>query len=146
MPTTDSATPAKAGPAKPTAVPVRTGAAPLRPRRTALAALLLATAAVSAAAGCSSLFGKTHQVRMEVTGSGSAQVAFAFSGSEVSPPHREKLTWIKRADAGFGFNQLDVSGAPPGTTCRIVVDGKERDRKTVAADGIAKCYVNVQND
>jgi hypothetical protein len=83
---------------------------------------------------------------MEVTGSGSAQISYGFSGSDASMPRREKLTWIKRADAGFGFNRLAVSGAPPGTTCRIVVDGDERDRKTVGADGKAECYVSIQND
>ncbi|WP_433174846.1 hypothetical protein [Actinoallomurus sp. CA-150999] len=143
MPTTDSTIPTKAGRAK--SVAARTRTARRWPLRTALAALVLAAAAVPVAAGCSSLFGKTHQVRMEVTGSGSAQVAYAFSGDSLRPPRREKLTWIKKADAGFGFNRLDVSGASPGTTCRILVDGKERVRKTVAADGIANCFVSVQN-
>jgi hypothetical protein len=36
--------------------------------------------------------------------------------------------------------------ANPGTTCRIVADGEERDRKTVGADGKAECYVSIQND
>ncbi|GAA4508128.1 hypothetical protein GCM10023191_067490 [Actinoallomurus oryzae] len=89
---------------------------------------------------------QAYQVRMEVTGPGSAQISYGFSGSDASMPRREKLTWIKRADAGFGFNRLSVSAGDPGTTCRIVVDDEERDRKTVGADGKAECYVSVQND
>ncbi|MET8454728.1 hypothetical protein [Streptomyces sp. NPDC005209] len=43
----------------------------------------------------------------------------------------------------FGFNDLAVKDAAPGTVCRIYVDGKLKDEQKSDAKGSLSCFVNL---
>lgn len=111
--------------------------------------LRLAVAAIAASAsltGCG-LFGSSWDVRMEVQGTGSATIAPRYAGAkDSSQPKPEQLPWSSSANVGFGFNRLDVTGAAPGTTCKITADGKTIEEKPVDAQGNATCQANLQDD
>ncbi|MDF3293256.1 MmpS family transport accessory protein [Streptomyces silvisoli] len=117
--------------------------------RTYAASLLtagsLAAAAVSLT-GCG-VFGHSWDVKMEVTGPGSADVGYSFSGDN-SPrtTFAGKLPWNKAQNVGFGFNNLAVTSAQPGTVCRIYVDGKLKDeQKKPDAKGTLSCSVHLKD-
>ena len=119
-------------------------------QRTTLRAVALSTSAAAAilVSGCG-LLGQSWDVRMEVTGPGTASVGTKFAGepdlaadgkgfAEVTLPFAESV------NVGFGFNDLGVRDAAPGTTCRIFVDDRLRSEETVDAAGRAVCDANNQ--
>ncbi|OZM71115.1 hypothetical protein CFN78_21870 [Amycolatopsis antarctica] len=115
--------------------------------RTAVLAATV-TAATASLSGCG-LFGSSWDVRMEVQGPGQATVSSRFAGDDgsVAPPSAmERLPWQRTANVGFGFNDLDVTGAAPGTVCRIIVDGETYHEQNVDGEGNASCRANLQND
>jgi hypothetical protein len=113
--------------------------------------LRLAVTAVAASAsltGCG-LFGSSWDIRMEVQGTGSATIAPRYAGDGdnlTGKPKLEQLPWSSSTNVGFGFNRLDVTGAAPGTTCKITADGKTIEEKPVDAQGNATCQANLQDD
>ncbi|WP_042390611.1 MmpS family transport accessory protein [Streptacidiphilus melanogenes] len=116
--------------------------------RTYVTSLLVAGASALAAvliAGCG-LFGKSWDVKMEVTGPGTTDVSYSFSGeTDPKTAAQQRLPWTRAQNVGFGFNDLGVKGAAPGTICRIYVDGKLKDQQKPDARGNLTCSVNVQN-
>ncbi|MFF0628758.1 MmpS family transport accessory protein [Streptomyces sp. NPDC004296] len=119
-----------------------------RTSRAYVKSVLLAGASAVAAlslAGCG-LFGDSWDVKLEVTGKGSAGVDYNFSG-ETEPKHdtRAQLPWTKTQNVGYGFNSVSVNHAAPGTVCRIYVDGKLKEEKKPDAKGNLSCNVSVQN-
>ncbi|WP_399082225.1 MmpS family transport accessory protein [Streptomyces sp. BBFR2] len=94
------------------------------------------------------LFGGSWDVRMEVTGPGTADVVYSFSGdSQGTELTGRNLPWSKAQNVGFGFNDLGVKNATPGTGCRIYVDGELKDERTKPdAKGLLTCSVNLQQD
>jgi hypothetical protein len=94
--------------------------------------------------GCG-LFGGSWDVRIEVQGSGRAQVAAKFAGDPDAVPVETSLPFSVTRNVGFGFNQVDVKGAAPGTVCRVLVDGVVRGEHPVDAGGNASCMANNQN-
>lgn len=111
-------------------------------------ALITSAAAAVLLGGCG-LLGQSWDVRMEVTGPGTASVGTKFAGepdlaadgkgfSDVTLPFAESV------NVGFGFNDLGVRDAAPGTACRIFVDDELRAEETVDAAGVAVCHVNNQ--
>ncbi|MEV7170450.1 MmpS family transport accessory protein [Streptomyces sp. NPDC093224] len=115
-------------------------------RRTlpAIAATLLAATSLT---GCG-LFGKNWDVKMEVTGSGQADIAYNFSGkNKQTKVSGAELPWQVSQNVGFGFNDLAVLNAPPGTTCRIYVNGKlEESSDQPDAEGTVTCNANLQDE
>ncbi|MFB6823162.1 hypothetical protein ACFCXA_16435 [Streptomyces virginiae] len=113
-------------------------------RRTlpASAATLLAATTLT---GCG-LFGESWDMKMEVTGTGQADIAYSFSGkNNRTKAPGEALPWQVSQNVGFGFNGVEVVHAPPGTACRIYVDGKLRESSDRPdADGAVSCTVNLQ--
>ncbi|MHB6904685.1 MmpS family transport accessory protein [Streptomyces sp. DB-54] len=119
-----------------------------RTSRANVKSVLLAGASAVAAlslAGCG-LFGDSWDVKLEVTGKGSAGVDYNFSG-ETEPKHDTgaQLPWTKTQNVGYGFNSVSVNHAAPGTVCRIYVDGKLKEEKKPDAKGNLSCNVSVQN-
>ncbi|PNE40609.1 MULTISPECIES: MmpS family transport accessory protein [Streptomyces] len=119
-----------------------------RTSRAYVKSVLLAGASAVAAlslAGCG-LFGDSWDVKLEVTGKGSAGVDYNFSG-ETEPKHdtEAQLPWTKTQNVGYGFNSVSVNHAAPGTVCRIYVDGKLKEEKKPDAKGNLSCNVSVQN-
>lgn len=118
------------------------------PRRVARRTLLASTATLLTATtmtGCG-LFGENWDVRMEVTGTGQADITYEFSGqtNQTKAPG-EALPWQVSQNVGFGFNGVAVLNAPPGTACRIYVDGKLRESSDQPdAKGAVSCTVNLQ--
>ncbi|HEV7978765.1 MmpS family transport accessory protein [Amycolatopsis sp.] len=105
-----------------------------------LGALLGAVLALSACG-----VGKSWEVRMEVAGPREATVQSSFAGGEKNPrPASRKLPWQDKQSVGFGFNDLSVTDAAPGTVCRIFVDGRLRDERVADQDGAVTCHVNNQ--
>ncbi|WP_156184896.1 hypothetical protein [Allosalinactinospora lopnorensis] len=105
---------------------------------------LIAVPVLAAGLSACSLLGQTWEVEMEVDGPGSAKVAGGFSGQEDSEAESRTLPWREAANVGFGFNDLSVSEAEEGTTCRITVDGEVISEETVDEGGNAECFVNLQ--
>ncbi|OIJ89432.1 hypothetical protein BIV25_33785 [Streptomyces sp. MUSC 14] len=101
--------------------------------------------AVLSLTGCG-LFGDSWDVKLEVTGTGSVNVDYNFSG-ETQPKHDtgKQLPWTRTQNVGYGFNSVSVTDAAPGTVCRIYVDGKLKDEKKPDAKGKLSCNVSVQN-
>ncbi|MFE3775288.1 MmpS family transport accessory protein [Streptomyces sp. NPDC059122] len=119
-----------------------------RTSRAYVKSVVLAGASAVAAlslAGCG-LFGDSWDVKLEVTGKGSAGVDYNFSG-ETEPKHDTgaQLPWTKTQNVGYGFNSVSVNHAAPGTVCRIYVDGKLKEEKKPDAKGNLSCNVSVQN-
>ncbi|MFF2852369.1 MmpS family transport accessory protein [Streptomyces sp. NPDC058001] len=112
------------------------------------AKLLLTAGALSltAVTGCG-VFGKSWDVKLEVVGGGSGNISYAFSGDNDGKSETgQKLPWSRSQNVGFGFNDVSVTDAEPGTACRIYVDGKLKDeqRKPDAKGGVS-CSVNLQD-
>ncbi|RDD83924.1 MmpS family transport accessory protein [Streptomyces parvulus] len=112
--------------------------------------LLVTAAALSLTvlplSGCG-MFGASWDVKLEVLGDGGADIGYAFSGDNGGKTERgEALPWSKTQNVGFGFNDVGVADAAPGTSCRIYVDGKLRDeQRGPDADGRLSCSVNLQD-
>ncbi|MEV7864595.1 MmpS family transport accessory protein [Streptomyces sp. NPDC088124] len=123
---------------------------PSRPSsRTYLRSLGAAGAAAVAAVsltGCG-LFGGSWDVKLEVTGAGAADISYSFSGdNDGKTAAGQQLPWSKAQNVGFGFNDLGIKDAPPGTACRIYVDGKLKDEQKEPDDkGIVSCSIHLQN-
>lgn len=109
-----------------------------------LTRLLPLTVALPLLGGCG-LVGGSWDVRIEVQGSGWAQVAAKFAGDPDAVPTDTALPFGVTRNVGFGFNQVDVKGAAPGTVCRVLVDGAVREEHPVDATGSASCMANNQN-
>ncbi|MFJ9591063.1 MmpS family transport accessory protein [Streptomyces acidicola] len=112
------------------------------------AKFLLAAGALSLAAvtGCG-VFGKSWDVKLEVVGEGSGNVRYAFSGDNDGKSETgRKLPWSRTQNVGFGFNDVAVTDAEPGTVCRIYVDGKlKEEQRKPDAKGTVFCSVNLQD-
>lgn len=121
------------------------------PRTTVRAAALISSAAaVTLISGCG-LLGQSWDVRMEVTGPGSAAVGTKFAGEpDIGTggrgPADAALPFVESRNVGFGFNDLAVENGAPGTTCRVFVDDQLRSEATVDAAGTAWCEANNQDD
>ena len=104
----------------------------------------LAVAAVSLT-GCGA-FGHSWDVKLEVSGPGSADVVYSFSGdNKGKTTFAQRLPWSKAQNVGFGFDELSVNNPKPGTTCRIYVDDKLKDeQKKANAKGYLSCYVHLK--
>ncbi|MFD9084155.1 hypothetical protein ACFQ7B_20590 [Streptomyces erythrochromogenes] len=115
-----------------------------RPVLPASGAMLLAATTLT---GCG-LFGQSWDVKLEVTGTGQAEVGYSFSGETAQTKStNESLPWTVSQNVGFGFNGLAVRHAPPGTACRVYVDGKLRESQDKPdAEGTLSCSVNLQED
>ncbi|APU13290.1 MULTISPECIES: hypothetical protein [Actinoalloteichus] len=96
-------------------------------------------------AGCG-LVGATYDVQMEVQGSGTAMIGHGFAGGEDPTLTEQDLPWSMAESVGFGFNDLRVSDAEPGTVCRILVDDEVIDEQTAGEDGSIDCFANNQDD
>lgn len=107
----------------------------------------LATALALTALSLSScgLFGGSWDVEMEVRGQGTAQIRAEFPGERVEAQTRS-LPFSESRNAGFGFNTLDVQGAPPGTVCRLLVDEKVVAENPVDANGSCGAAVHNNDD
>ncbi|MEV6682561.1 hypothetical protein AB0N09_37720 [Streptomyces erythrochromogenes] len=107
-------------------------------------ALLLAATTLT---GCG-LFGQSWDVKFEVTGTGQAEVGYSFSGETgQTKATSESLPWTVSQNVGFGFNGVAVLHAPPGTACRVYVDGKVRESQDKPdAEGTLSCSVNLQDE
>ncbi|MGA5817751.1 hypothetical protein ACPC54_07825 [Kitasatospora sp. NPDC094028] len=111
---------------------------------------LLATGSVVVAAvsltGCG-VFGRSWDVKLEVTGPGSTDVGYSFSGdTNGKTALNQKLPWNKAQNVGFGFNDLGVKNAKPGTVCRIYVDGKLKDEQNKPnAEGTLSCSIHLKD-
>ncbi|MFE7184526.1 hypothetical protein [Streptomyces erythrochromogenes] len=116
----------------------------VRPALPASGAMLLAATTLT---GCG-LFGQSWDVKLEVTGTGQAEVGYSFSGETgQTKAANESLPWTISQNVGFGFNGLAVRHAPPGTACRIYVDGKLRENQDKPdAEGTLSCSVNLQEE
>ncbi|WP_160314869.1 MmpS family transport accessory protein [Streptomyces sp. SAI-097] len=114
------------------------------------AKLLVTAGALSLAVlpltGCG-VFGDSWDVKMEVTGDRNADVTYSFSGDNDGKTESDKkLPWSKTQNVGFGFNDIAVADATPGTTCRIYVDGElEDEQHGPDAEGHVSCSVNLQD-
>ncbi|WP_327380690.1 hypothetical protein [Streptomyces sp. NBC_01207] len=122
---------------------------PLLPRA-ARPALLVSGATLLAATtltGCG-LFGQSWDVKLEVTGTGQAEVGYNFSGeTDQTKTTSESLPWTVSQNVGFGFNGVAVRHAQPGTACRIYVDGKLRESQDKPdSQGVVSCSVNLQEE
>ncbi|MEU6298051.1 MmpS family transport accessory protein [Streptomyces erythrochromogenes] len=120
------------------------------PHRTARPALLASGAALLAATtltGCG-LFGSSWDVKFEVTGPGQAEVGYSFSGeTSQTKTTSDSLPWSVSQNVGFGFNGVAVRNAPPGTACRVYVDGKLHESQDKPdSQGTVSCSVNLQED
>ncbi|MFC9429140.1 hypothetical protein [Streptomyces sp. NPDC056987] len=119
------------------------------PSRTYLRSLgaagVAAVAAVSLT-GCG-LFGGSWDVKMEVTGAGAADIAYSFSGdNDGKTATGQQLPWTKAQNVGFGFNDVGVKDAPPGTACRIYVGGKLKDEQKEPDDkGTVSCSIHLKD-
>ncbi|MEV5872480.1 MmpS family transport accessory protein [Streptomyces tendae] len=112
-----------------------------------LAKILLAAGALSLTAVISwGVSGESWDVKLEVVGGGSGNVSYAFSGdNEGKSENAQTLPWSKTQNVGYGFNDVTVTNAEPGTTCRIYVDGKlKEEQRTPNAEGTISCFVNLQ--
>ncbi|RMB80196.1 MmpS family transport accessory protein [Streptomyces shenzhenensis] len=111
------------------------------------AKLLLTASALSltAVTGCG-VFGGSWDVKLEVIGEGSGNISYAFSGdNDGKSENGVKLPWSKSQNVGYGFNDVAVTDAAPGTVCRIYVDGKLKDeQRKPDAKGTVGCFVNLQ--
>ncbi|GAA2260785.1 MULTISPECIES: hypothetical protein [Kitasatospora] len=116
--------------------------------RTYVKSMLVTGASVMAAVsltGCG-LFGKSWDVKMEVTGPGTTDVSYSFSGeTNAKTAAQQRLPWTRTQNVGFGFNGLGVKGAAPGTVCSIYVDGKLKDQQKPDAKGNLSCSVRLKN-
>ncbi|MER6319006.1 hypothetical protein ABT237_35420 [Streptomyces sp. NPDC001581] len=122
---------------------------PLLHRAARPAALLASGATLLAATtltGCG-IFGENWDVTMEVTGTGQAEIGYNFSGeNNQTKATSEPLPWTVSQNVGFGFNNLAVLHAQPGTACRIYVDGKLRESQDKPdSEGTLSCNVNLQD-
>ncbi|WP_329388126.1 MmpS family transport accessory protein [Streptomyces sp. NBC_01716] len=112
--------------------------------------LLLTAGALSltvvSVTGCG-MFGQSWDVKLEVTGDGSADVGYAFPGDNDGQTDADrKLPWNKAQNVGFGFSEVAVADAGPGTACRIYVNGKLKDeQRKPDAKGLVSCSVNLQD-
>ncbi|MFE7097299.1 hypothetical protein [Streptomyces erythrochromogenes] len=115
-----------------------------RPALPASGAMLLAATTLT---GCG-FFGQSWDVKFEVTGTGQAEVGYSFSGeTDQTKAANESLPWTVSQNVGFGFNGLAVRHAPPGTACRVYVDGKLRESQDKPdAEGTLSCSVNLQEE
>ncbi|MER6251858.1 hypothetical protein ABT224_10855 [Streptomyces sp. NPDC001584] len=122
---------------------------PLLPRvaRPALLASIATLLAATTLTGCG-LFGKNWDVKLEVTGTGQADIGYNFSGETGQRKATgESLPWTVSQNVGFGFNGVTVLRAQPGTACRVYVDGKLRESQDKPdAQGIVSCSVNLQDE
>ncbi|MFI9163574.1 MmpS family transport accessory protein [Kitasatospora aureofaciens] len=112
--------------------------------RSLLAAGSVVVAAVSLT-GCG-VFGHSWDVKLEVTGPGSADVGYSFSGDTSGKTVlNQKLPWNKAQNVGFGFNDLAVKNAKPGTVCRIHVDGELKvEQNKPNAEGTLSCFIQLK--
>lgn len=115
-----------------------------------MVAAVTVVVAASLVGGCG-LLGQSWDVQMEVQGPGQATVGTKFAGE----PDLERdpgafavatLPVEESRNVGFGFNDLEVRDAAPGTRCRILVDGEPVDEQLVDAGGTARCHANNQED
>ncbi|WP_156819719.1 hypothetical protein [Pseudonocardia sp. HH130630-07] len=111
-------------------------------------ALAAAVAALGLVGGCG-LLGESWDVRMEVTGPGTAQVGTKFAGEpDLSADGQGRqsatLPFSESRNVGFGFNDLAVEDAAPGTVCRIFVNDELRSEHPVDQAGSAWCDANNQ--
>ncbi|MEU3708543.1 hypothetical protein [Streptomyces catenulae] len=117
---------------------------------TPVTVLLAAGAAVAAAVALSTLglFGGSWDVTMEVTGTGSADVTYSFSGDNDGTTETGRtLPWSRVQNVGYGFNDIGVRNPAPGAVCRIYVDGRvEDEQKRPDAKGVLSCSVHLQQD
>ncbi|MFI8392571.1 hypothetical protein [Streptomyces sp. NPDC085540] len=115
-----------------------------RPALLASGATLLA---VTTLTGCG-LFGKSWDVKLEVTGTGQADIGYSFSGeTDQTKTTSESLPWTVSHNVGFGFNGVAVLHAQPGTACRVYVDGKLRmSQDKPDSQGAVSCSVNLQEE
>ncbi|MFJ3723882.1 hypothetical protein ACIPYQ_15075 [Streptomyces sp. NPDC090045] len=113
-----------------------------RPALLATGATLLAATTLT---GCG-LFGENWDVKFEVTGTGQAEIGYSFSGgNDQTKATRESLPWTVSQNVGFGFNNVTVLHAPPGTACRVYVDGALRESQDASdSEGTVSCFVNLQ--
>ncbi|MFI9809529.1 MmpS family transport accessory protein [Streptomyces sp. NPDC052301] len=115
--------------------------------RSGVTSLLAAGAAAMAAVsltGCG-LFGKSWDVKLEVTGPGVADISYSFAGDNDETVSARNLPWSRAQNVGFGFNQIGVVHAPDGTKCRIYVDGQLKiEEKKPDSHGTVSCFVNLQ--
>ncbi|MFB6437350.1 MmpS family transport accessory protein [Streptomyces sp. NPDC056411] len=117
---------------------------PSRPRATSLRAAGAAAVATVALTGCA-LFGKSWDVKVEVTGPAAAGITYSFAGETDNAVVRQRLPWSRAQNVGFGFNQVMVAHAPAGTACRIYVDGTLKvEKKKPDSHGTLSCFVNLQ--
>ncbi|MFI1760840.1 MmpS family transport accessory protein [Streptomyces sp. NPDC020800] len=117
----------------------------LRPRVTSLLAAGAAAAAALSLTGCG-LFGKSWDVKMEVTGSSAVNISYSFSGDTDETVSGRGLPWSHAQNVGYGFNQVGIAHAPAGTVCRIYVDGKlKAEQKKPDSHGTVSCFVNLQD-
>ncbi|ANP52364.1 hypothetical protein J2Z21_008273 [Streptomyces griseochromogenes] len=116
----------------------------LRPRVTSLLAAGAAAVSAVSMTGCG-LFGKSWDVKMEVTGPAAADISYSFAGDNDDTVSGRSLPWTHAQNVGFGFNQVGVAHAPAGTVCRIYVDGKLKvEQKKPDPHGTVSCFVNLQ--
>ncbi|MGW6978349.1 MmpS family transport accessory protein [Streptomyces sp. NPDC054932] len=115
-----------------------------RPALLASGATLLVATTLT---GCG-LFNKNWDVKLEVTGTGQADIGYNFSGENApTKATGESLPWTVSQNVGFGFNGVAVLHAQPGTTCRVYVDGKLRSSQDAPdSQGTVSCSVNLQDE
>ncbi|WP_314253490.1 MmpS family transport accessory protein [Streptomyces kutzneri] len=115
-----------------------------RPALLASGAMLLAATTLT---GCG-LFGENWDVKLEVTGTGQADIGYNFSGQNHQTTVADgSLPWTVSQNVGFGFNGVAVLHAQPGTACRIYVDGKLRESQDKPdSQGTVSCNVNLQEE
>ncbi|MFE0689650.1 hypothetical protein H7827_22450 [Streptomyces sp. JH002] len=116
-----------------------------RPVATLLLTVSASALSLTAVTGCG-VFTGSWDVTLEVTGEGSGDVSYAFSGdSDGTSESGVMLPWSRSQNVGYGFNDVAVTDAAPGTVCRIYVDGKLKDeQREPDAEGTVGCFVNLQ--
>lgn len=118
---------------------------PKHSARTAALAAAVATA-TTALGGCG--LSRSWDVRFEVAGPGEATIGRKFAGEDDRQvvESRRRLPWHEAASVGFGLDWVEVSGARPGTTCRIEVNGELVQQRAVDPAGGTRCQVNLQEE